>query len=132
MSSASISQLNEDVLGVIFQQLEGKDLLSCVLVCRQWRDILWAGILWKRIFQEKTKSSPFWRRAQKKLESDQLTLRMDQYQGVCKEVVQVKSNWRTGNFKTFAYLVNRGEFFRLTLGDDCAAWDYWPRVTPAT
>ena len=119
--------MDEDVLHMIFQHLEGKDLLNCETVCRQWRAILHRGTPWKRFFYGKTESFPLWRRVQKKLESDLATLRTNQYRGVCKEILQAERNWHTGNFTTSAYLVNRGDFFTLTIGDDCVAWDYWPR-----
>ena len=28
--------------------------------------------------------------------------------------------------------MHRGDFFTLTIGDDCVAWDYWPSVEPET
>ena len=125
-------QLNGDVLQVIFQQLEDKDLRNCEAVCRQWRDISLGVTLWKRFFDGKSKSFPLWRRAQKKLESNQLTLRYEQYRGVCKEILQEERHWRTGIFTTFTYDVNRGVSFTLTIGDDCAVWNYRPRAHPET
>ena len=41
-------------------------------------------------------------------------------------------NCRTGNFTKFTYLVHRGDFFRLTIGDGCVAWNFWPSVEPPT
>jgi F-box-like len=70
---ARLNELDEDVLHMIFQQLEGEDLVNCENVCRQWRDILLAGTPWRRLFDRNKDSSPLWRRAQRILESNQLT-----------------------------------------------------------
>ena len=67
-----------------------------------------------------------------KLESNQLTLRTDQYRVVCKNILQVNCNWRIGNFTKFIYPVKRPvqyyygygylDRFRLTICDDNVAW----------
>ena len=135
MSVSTISQSNQlgaDVLHMLFQQLEGEDLLNCETVCRQWRDILLAGTPWRRLFQRNKESSPLWRRAQRILEKNQPTLRTDQYRVVCKDILQVKCNWRTGRFTKFIYPVARPDCFALTIADDCVAWDYRPSVEPET
>jgi hypothetical protein len=116
---------------MIFQHLEGEDLMNCEAVCRQWRDILLAGTPWRRLFDRNKEKLPLWRRAQWTLEKNHVpTFRTDQYRGVCKEILQVKRNWRTGNFKKFTYEVRRPDYFRLTIGDDYVNWDYWPSVKP--
>jgi hypothetical protein len=77
MSVSSISQSNvlgDDVLQMIFQQLDGKDLVKCEVVCRQWRDVLLSGTPWRRLFHRKIKCSHLWRKEQKKLEKNQRTL----------------------------------------------------------
>jgi hypothetical protein len=74
MSVSSISQSNElgaDVLQMIFQQLDGEDLVNCEDVCHQWWDILLAGTPWKKLFHRKKKSFPLWRGAQKTLKKNQ-------------------------------------------------------------
>jgi F-box-like len=134
MSISSISkldELDEDVLLMIFQQLEGEDLVKCEAVCRQWRDILLTGTPWRRLFDRKTKISPLWRRAQKKLELNQRTLGTDQYRGVCKNILQGKRNWHTGNFTTCIYPMSTCEDFELyfTMSDDYVAWDFFRRGT---
>ena len=71
MSVSSINQSNQlgvDVLQMIFQQLDGEDLVNCEAVCRQWHDILLAGTPWRRLFHRKINYSPSWRKEQKKLE----------------------------------------------------------------
>ena len=52
------NELDKDVLLMIFQQLEGEDLLNCEAVCRQWREILLAGTPWRRLFYQNKASSP--------------------------------------------------------------------------
>ena len=115
------NELDEDVLLMIFQQLEGEDLLNCEAVCRQWRDILLAETPWRSLFHRKIEISPFWRKAHKKLESNQLTLQTDQYRIVCKDILQEKFNWHVGNFTKFIYKVSH--VLKLTIGDDCVAWE---------
>ncbi|GAB2212429.1 hypothetical protein Droror1_Dr00020394 [Drosera rotundifolia] len=38
---------SEEVLKVVFPQLDGKDLASCMLVSKQWRDVAQDDYLWK-------------------------------------------------------------------------------------
>jgi hypothetical protein len=106
--------------------------VNCDAMFRPWREILQAGTPWKRLFHRKTENLPFWRNAEKKLESNQTTWRTGQYRGVCKDSTQVQRNWITGNFKKFTYHVNRGDHFKLTIGDDCVAWEFKPFVVPKT
>jgi hypothetical protein len=133
MSISSNNQSNlfgVDVLHMIFQHLEGEDLANCEAVCRQWRDILLAETQWKRLIGRKKERSSSWRRAQRVLEKNQPTSRTGQYRGVCKDVLQVKSNWRTGNFKISTYLVSERDMFTLAIGEDCVAWKYCPSDEP--
>jgi F-box-like len=126
MSVSSISQLSDlgdDVLLMIFQQLEGEDLVNCEVVCRQWRDILVTGTPWRRLFLRNKENLPLWRKAQRILEFDQLTLRTDQYRNVCKSVIQGKRNWRTGNYTTVTCSTNRPDSFTLTIGENHVAWN---------
>ena len=138
LSSPKCSELSHQtifltkILQVIFQQLEVEDLLNCKAMFRLWRDVVQARTPWKRLFHRNNESLPLWRNDQKKLEWNQRTLPKGQYRSVCKDIRQVQRNWRTGYFKKFIYEVNRGDFFTLTIGDDCVAWDYWPRVPPRT
>ena len=126
MSVSTISQSNAlgaDVLLMIFHQLEGGDLLNCEAVCRQWRDILLAGTPWRRLFHRNIPCSPLWRKVQQKLEKNQLTLRTEQYREVCKAILQVERNWRTGQFKKSVYSVNDDSAVQITISDDYVAWD---------
>ena len=130
MSQSNV--LGVDVLLMIFQHLEGEDLLNCEATCRQWRDILLVGTPWKRLFGRSKDSSPLWRRAQRTLEKIQPTFRTDQYRGVCKDVLQVKRNWRSGNFMKFTYSVNKPDSFLLTISDDYVAWNVCLSLEPET
>jgi F-box-like len=127
MSISGISQtseLGEDVLLMIFQYLEGEDLLNCEAVSRQWRNSLLAGTTWKKLFHRKKDRSTLWRGAQKKLEKNQLSLRTDQYRGVCKEILQVKRNWRTGKCTKLTHPVHENSS-GLTMSDDFVAWQLY-------
>ena len=126
MSVPTISQSNVlgvDVLLMIFQQLEGEDLVNCEAVCRQWRDILLAGTPWRRLFHRNKESSPLWRKAQKKLEKNQQTLRTEQYRDVCGEILHLNRNWRTGCSTKFTYPVVEQSYF-VTISDEYVSWNY--------
>ena len=126
MSQSNV--LGVDVLLMIFQQLEGEDLMNCEAVCRQWRDVLLAGTLWRRFFHRKIASSPFWRKAQKKFEKNQQTLQTGQYRDVCRNLLQVERNWCTGQFEKSVYLSDEIEGYHgwlsnITISDDYVAWN---------
>jgi F-box-like len=126
MSGSSISQSNAlgvDVLLMIFQQLDGEDLLNCEAVCCQWRDILLAGTPWRRLFHRNIAALPLWRKVQKKLKKNQLILQTEQYREVSKAILQVERNWRTAQFKNSVYLVKDYSGVRITISDDYVAWD---------
>ena len=106
--------------------------MNCEAVCRRWRDILLAESLWKRLLDWNKEKSSSWRRAQRVLEKNQLTLRTGPYRAVCKDVLQVQCNWHTGNFTKFNYRLSRGDTFTLTISDDYVAWQYLPSVEPET
>ena len=129
MSISSISQSNVlglDVLLMIFQQLEGEDLVNCEAVCRQWRDIFLAGTPWRQLFHRKFHYSHLWRKEQKKLEMN--PLRTGQYRDVCKKILQVSRNWRMGRFKKSVYSLDacirsRDSASKFTISEDYVAWD---------
>jgi len=129
MSVSSISQSNilgVDVLLMIFQHLEGEDLLNCKAVCRQWRGILLAGTPWRRLCHRQAESSPWWRKLHKKFESNQPTLRTEQYRDVCRRIIQANRNWRTGNFTKSTWPVDSTAInaSHLAISDDFVAWNF--------
>jgi F-box-like len=127
MSISKISQSNElvaDVLHVIFQHLEGEDLVNCEAVCRQWRDILLAGTPWRRLFHRNKEKLPLWRKTQKKLVSNKLTLRTEQYRDVCRKILLVHQNWRMGHFTKLTCPSAPNSAFNLTMNDDYVAWGF--------
>ena len=129
MSVSSINQSNQlgvDVLQMIFQQLDGEDLVNCEAVCRQWHDILLTGTPWRRLFHRKIHYSPSWRKEQKKLEKKEQTLQTEQYRDVCRKILQVNRNWRTGNLTKATYPVDSTDICaaRVTISDDYVAWRF--------
>jgi len=84
---------------------------------------LLAGTPWRRLFHRQINYLPLWRKAQKILKSKQRILRADQYRGVCKSILQVDRNWRTGNFTKLIYPVH-SESCNITISDDFVAWDF--------
>jgi F-box-like len=128
---SSISQSNEigiDVLLMIFQHLDGEDLVKCEAVCRLWRDIVQSGTPWKKLFHRNKANFPLWRRAQRILESNQLTLRTDQYRDIYEDILQVGQNWRTGHLTKLTYPGDQRTASILTMSDDYVAWLYERRT----
>ena len=131
MSIASISQsnvLSDDVLLMIFQQLEGKDLVKCEALCRRWRSVLLAGTPWRRFFHRKVTLSHLWRKEQEILERNQQTLQTGQYRDVCRNLLQVERNWCTGRFEKTVYSSDEiggdhGWLRNMTISDDYVAWN---------
>ena len=126
--SVFISQSNElgaDVLLIIFQHLNGDDLVNCEAVCGQWRDTLLTGTPWRRLFLRNKDKLSLWRKAQKKLESNQLTLRTGQYRDIGRKILQVDRNLRTGNLTTATLpLVEHSSTWESTINEDYVAWEF--------
>ena len=97
------NQLSDDVLLVIFDQLDDQDLLRCESVCRQWRNVLQSGRVWKRLFRRQIVSSQQWRRVLQNFDVDVDKLETVHYRGLCRTITrhlkEIDRNWRTGNFK---------------------------------
>jgi F-box-like len=127
MSISSISQSNvlgEDVLQMIFQELDAEDLLKCEAVCRQWRDILLAATPWRRLYHRNIGRLRLWRKARKNFELDQKTLRTEQYRGICKNILQqVNRNWRRGHFAKLTFPVSSRCANQIFMNEDYVAWN---------
>jgi F-box-like len=99
----SVNQLPDDVLLVIFDQLDDQDFLRCELVCRQWRHVLLSGRPWKTLFRRKIVSSLPWRHVLQNFEVRVDELETVRYRGLCRAIMQQLSetyrNWCTGNFE---------------------------------
>ena len=92
----------ENVLLMIFQHLDGQDLLHCEAVCRQWRQVMLAGKLWRRWLNQRTKwpeLRPFWQ----KVELDESNPLPD-YRAVCRVILRPLLRyqldyWRHGKYE---------------------------------
>jgi F-box-like len=97
------NQLSDDVLLVIFDQLDDQDLLQCEVVCRQWRNVLLSGSVWKRLFRRQIVSSQLWRQVLPYFEVNVDKLETVHYRGLCRTIInqslEIDRNWRTGKFK---------------------------------
>ena len=97
------NQLPDDVLLMIFYQLVDQDLLRCELVCRQWRNVLQSGRVWKILFRRQIVSSKQWRRVLQNFDVDVDKLETVHYRGLCRTITrqlkEIDRNWRTGKFK---------------------------------
>ena len=97
------NQLPDDVLLVIFDHLDDQDLLRCELVCRQWRNVLQSGRVWKILFRRQLVSSQLWRSVLQNFGVDVNKLENVHYRGLCRAILRqlnkINRNWRTGNFE---------------------------------
>ena len=95
--------LGDDVLSIIFQNLNVHDLLSCEKVCKKWSYAFESSVLGRRFFQRMKKSSAAWRRAWHKMAMDETNLKPEDYKNICRFILhyiqQVDDNWRKGKFK---------------------------------
>jgi F-box-like len=123
------NQLDEDVLLVIFDQLDGQDLIHCETVCHQWRNIILSGRPWKGLFRWKMVSSQQWREVWWHFGIDEKKLETAHYRELCKtiikEVNETDNNWRTGNFKKTEETCYSINFAHVVIGKDWIAnYDY--------
>jgi F-box-like len=97
------NQLTDDVLLMIFDQLDEEDLLRCETVCRQWRNVLLSGKTWRKLFRRQIASSPQWRNVVRIFRVDVEKLATVHHRSLCRAIIeelkQIDRNWRTGNFK---------------------------------
>ena len=96
----------------------GGDLLNCETLCCQWRDILPSGTPRVELLSWNIKTLPLWQRAQQKLESNLLTLRMEQYRDANKDILQMNRNWRMGQFKKSVNSLNTVYAHEITMSED--------------
>jgi hypothetical protein len=117
--STSISNIGiEDVLLMIFDLLDGEDLVNCEAVCRQWRAILLTASPWRRLFNRQVNPfSPLSRRVLKQLE-------FNEYRDVCRSILKVKRNWRTRIYKQWFHEGDERKAFDLSFRDDHVAWNF--------
>ena len=92
----------EDVLLLIFQHLDGKDLVHCEAVCRQWRQVMLTGTPWIRWLKQRSASRelrPFWHR----MGLDETNLQFQDYRAICRDIVrylnQQDNTWRHGKYE---------------------------------
>jgi F-box-like len=127
------NQLPDDVLLVIFDQLEDQDLLRCEIVCRQWRNFLLSGRPWRRLFNRQIVSSPRWRRMFRDFGMEEKNLETLNYRALCKAIIQelnkIENNWRTGNYKISTNEFYSGSISRVVIGKDWIAKLYCNGLT---
>ena len=97
------NRLPDDVLLVIFDELDEEGLLRCETVCRQWRNVLLSGRPWKILFRRQIVSSQLWRSVLQNFGVDVNKLENVHYRGLCRAILRqlnkINRNWRTGNFE---------------------------------
>jgi F-box-like len=101
----------EDVLLMIFQHLDGQDLLRCEAVCRQWRQVMLTGTPWRRWLIQRSRCPelrPFWQ----KMKLDMSKLRLQDYRAICRDIVppllhyHLDYNWRHGKYEPSSLTFN--------------------------
>jgi F-box-like len=119
------NQLTDDVLLVIFDQLDEDDFLRCQVVCRQWRNVLHCGTP-RRLFHRKIVSSEKWRQLWRRFGVDETKLPSGHHRGLCKALIdelnETESNWRNGTFKkTTKISTKRIDLLesKVSIGNDC-------------
>jgi F-box-like len=114
------NRLPDDVLLVIFDELDEEDLLRCETVCLQWRNVLLSGRPWKTLFRRQIVSSKLWRRVLQNFGVKFDNLETVYYRALCRAIIrqlnEIYGNWRTGNFKKF---VESNLYQIATVEDDC-------------
>ena len=99
------NHLVDDVLLIIFDHLDGLDLIQCEVVCSQWRRLLLSGTPWKRWLHRRITDASFaaFREAWWKMEVDEGEMQTAHYRSHCRAILQQleenNQNWRNGNMK---------------------------------
>jgi F-box-like len=123
------TQLTDDVLLVIFDQLDEDDFLRCEVVCRRWRNFLLSHTPWRRLFHRKIVSSEKWRQLWRSFGVDETKVPSGHYRGLCKSLIhelnETDRNWRNGNFTTTFNNYNASTYSHVTIGNDCIACRYY-------
>jgi F-box-like len=119
------NQLNEDVLLVIFDQLDDQDLIHCETVCRHWRNVLLSGRPWRTLFHRKIVSSPQWRQVWRDFGVDERNLDAVHYRRICMAIIrewnEIYRNWRKGKFYATSKSVQYANRSHVTIGNDLIA-----------
>jgi hypothetical protein len=134
--------LIKDVLLEVFEHLDYEELVRCEAVCRQWREILLCGSVWKQWFQKQIALSPSWQETWKRRASDDDALETADYRAICRETYQyvkeLKSNWCTGQAVQRNILLNlppSHRACRFYFYDDwivVETWDFDPHSREGT
>ena len=99
--------LGEDVLLLIFEFLDVKNMCNCEAVCSQWRTVLKSETPWRRLLGRQIALSDLWRQAWQSMGLDDKKLTDVQCRTVCRAVGQymreMDDNWRTGNLRLTKY-----------------------------
>ncbi|CAF1679063.1 unnamed protein product, partial [Adineta ricciae] len=110
LSSCGLEHLAEKILGY----LDDQSLKATELVCREWYHVISQGMLWKKLIERKVLSDILWRglsqrRGWNKYLFRQISLQKDEqkrdefyrylYPRILRDIDQLESNWRTGNFQ---------------------------------
>jgi F-box-like len=128
------NQLSDDVLLVIFDQLDEDDFLRCEVVCRRWRNFLLSQTPWRRLFHRKIVSSEKWRQLWRSFGVDETKLPSGHYRGLCRALIhemnEADRNWRNGNFRTTFNSYDSSLSSNVSIGNDwivCHSYNYLER-----
>ncbi|CAF0739046.1 unnamed protein product [Didymodactylos carnosus] len=103
----------EHIAEKILTYLDDTSLSATELVCREWYHVVSEGMLWKKLVERKVQSDSLWRglserRGWSRYLFRQILQNGEQqkahefyrhlYPQICKDIEQIETNWRTGNF----------------------------------
>jgi F-box-like len=127
------NHLAEDVLLLIFDHLNVRDLMKCEAVCSQWRRVLLTETPWRRLFRRLIRSSICWQKGWRNLKIDAEGTQAVSHRALCKTILQqlkeVYRNWSSANFKESFVPIkfwrtrqqSNNRSLDLKLGNDCIA-----------
>ncbi|CAF0737649.1 unnamed protein product [Didymodactylos carnosus] len=103
----------EAIAEKILSYLDDKSLTSTELVCREWFHVVSQGMIWKKLVERKVMSDTLWHCLSKRCGWSRYLFRQllqngefqkthefyrQLYPRICKDIEQIETNWRTGNF----------------------------------
>jgi F-box-like len=113
--------LGDDVLLMIFEFLDVKNLCICEAVCSQWRTVLKSETPWRRLLGRQIAVSDLWRHAWLSMGLEDKKLTEVQCRTVCRTIGhymrKMDDYWRAGNVEMTTYaLGNHYLIERLKMG----------------
>ena len=92
--------LCEEVLLMVLQHLDARDLARCEAVCRHWREVILSGRPWRKWLNNKRTTLPELRQLWQEGKLGKQNIPLEDYKYICQFVLQYlkeqNNNWHTG------------------------------------